>query len=158
MAKRRKQEVPASVTVERDAARWSRQLEQIQQAMDPFGIAASFRRAAEGWLANPDELAGTLSKLTRDVQALQLNAWQTATGLRPEPVQVPKPDDERFSDPVWNESAPFSLLKQYYLLYTHWLEEALFDAPDTPAMRHSGRASGSMPLRPTIISIPTRSR
>jgi polyhydroxyalkanoate synthase len=133
MAKRRKQEVPASVTVERDAARWSRQLEQIQQAMDPFGIAASFRRAAEGWLANPDELAGTLSKLTRDVQALQLNAWQTATGLRPEPVQVPKPDDERFSDPVWNESAPFSLLKQYYLLYTHWLEEALFDAPDTPA-------------------------
>ncbi len=132
MAKR-KYSLPASDAIQRSAAQWSEQFEKIHHAMDPFGIAASFRKAAEGWLANPEQLATALSKLTRDVQSLQLNAWQTATGLKPDPVLIPKPDDERFVDPVWNESAPFSLLKQYYLLYTHWLEEALFDAPDTPA-------------------------
>jgi len=124
---------PAPDAIQRSAAQWSEQFEKIHQAMDPFGIGASFRKAAEGWLANPEQLAAALSKLTRDVQSLQLNAWQTATGLKPDPVLIPKPDDERFTDPVWNESAPLSLLKQYYLLYTHWLEEALFDAPDTPA-------------------------
>jgi polyhydroxyalkanoate synthase len=133
MVKARKTGLPASDAVERSAAQWSDQIEQINHAMDPFGIGASFRKVSEGWLANPEQLAATLSQLTRDVQSLQLNAWQTATGLKPDPVQVPKPDDERFTDPVWNESAPFSLLKQYYLLYTHWLEESLFDAPDTPA-------------------------
>ena len=133
MAQPRKPVVPPSDAIERSAALWSEQLEKLHQALDPFGIAASFRKAGEGWLANPEQLASALSQLTRDVQSLQLNAWQTATGLKPDPVQIPKPDDERFSDPVWNESAPFSLLKQYYLLYTHWLEEALFDAPDTPA-------------------------
>ena len=138
MAKR-KVSLPASDAIQRSAAQWSEQFEKIHHSMDPFGIGASFRKAAEGWLANPEQLASALSKLTRDVQSLQLNAWQTATGLKPDPVLVPKPDDERFVDPVWNESAPFSLLKQYYLLYTHWLEEALFDAPDTPAKerRHS---------------------
>ena len=138
MAKR-KVSLPESDAIQRSAAQWSEQFEKIHHSMDPFGIGTSFRKAAEGWLANPEQLAAALSKLTRDVQSLQLNAWQTATGLKPDPVLVPKPDDERFVDPVWNESAPFSLLKQYYLLYTHWLEEALFDAPDTPAKerRHS---------------------
>lgn len=133
MAKSRKSVAPPSDAIERSTALWREQLEKLHQTMDPFGIGASFRKAGEGWLANPDQLAAALSQLTRDVQSLQLHAWQTATGLKPEPVQIPKPDDERFSDPIWNESSPFSLLKQYYLLYTHWLEEALFDAPDTPA-------------------------
>ena len=133
MTRARKEGLPASDAIQRSAEQWSEQLEKIQHAMDPFGIGASFRKAAEGWLANPDQLAAALAKLTRDVQSLQLNAWQTATGLKPDPVLIPKPDDERFTDPVWNESTPFSLLKQYYLLYTHWLEEALFDAPNTPA-------------------------
>ena len=133
MAKSRKSLAPPSDAIERSAALWREQLEKLHQTMDPFGIGASFRKAGEGWLGNPEQLAAALSQLTRDVQSLQLHAWQTATGLKPDPVQIPKPDDERFSDSVWNESAPFSLLKQYYLLYTHWLEEALFDAPDTPA-------------------------
>lgn len=132
MAKR-KDSLPAPDAIQRSAAQWSEQFGKIHHAMDPFGIGASFRKVAEGWLANPEQLATALSTLTRDVQTLQLNAWQTATGLKPDPVLLPKPDDERFIDPVWSESPPFSLLKQYYLLYTHWLEEALFDAPDTPA-------------------------
>ena len=35
--------------------------------------------------------------------------------------------------PAWSELPAFSLLKQYYLLYTHWLQEALFETPGVPA-------------------------
>ncbi len=112
---------------------WSERLEQLNQAVDPFGIGASFRKISEGWLAHPDRLVTELGKLTRGLQELQLNAWHGAMGLKPEPVVKPKPDDERFSDPVWADDPAFSLLKQYYLLYTHWLEDALFDAPGAPA-------------------------
>ena len=114
-------------------AQWSAQLDRINQMMDPFGIGDSFKQVANGWMAHPDQLANELAGLTRDVQALQLNAWQTATGLKPEPLVKPKADDERFSDPVWSDDPVFSLLKQYYLLYTHWLEDTLFETPDMPA-------------------------
>ena len=79
MAKARKTGLPASDAVERSAAQWSDQIEQINHAMDPFGIGASFRKVSEGWLANPEQLAATLSQLTRDVQSLQLNDLATVS-------------------------------------------------------------------------------
>ncbi len=39
MVKARKTGLPASNAVERSAAQWSDQIEQINHAMDPFGIA-----------------------------------------------------------------------------------------------------------------------
>ena len=124
---------PPDEPLQTGVGQWAARLEQINQAMDPFGIGDSFKQVADGWMANPDRLVGELADLTRDLQALQLYAWQTATGLQPKPIVKPKPDDERFVDPIWSEAPSFDLLKQYYLLYTHWLEDALFDAPDTPA-------------------------
>ncbi len=124
---------PAAEPSQTSMAHWAQQLDKINQAVDPFGIGASFKEVAEGWMASPDKLVAELSNLTRGVQALQLNAWQTATGLQPAPLIKPKADDERFVDPIWSDAPAFSLLKQYYLLYTHWLEDALFDAPDAPA-------------------------
>lgn len=125
--------LPAPGATQSGAAPWIDQLQQINHAIDPYGIGASFRKIAEGWAENPAQLTAAVSRLVRDVQQLQLNAWQTWAGLGPDPVVVPKPDDERFADPIWNEAPSFSLLKQYYLLYTHWLEDALFDAPGVPA-------------------------
>ncbi len=112
---------------------WTEQLAKLNQAADPFGVGASLAKAAEGWLVHPAELAAALAHLARDLQAMQLNAWQTATGLQPPPAVRAAPDDTRFADPVWSELPAFSLLKQYYLLYTHWLQEALFETPGVPA-------------------------
>lgn len=133
MARSKRSEIPSAELQSGAIQHWLAQLEQLNRTVDPLGIGGSFRKVAEGWAANPDRLASTLSELARDLQSLQLNAWQAASGLGPKPMVVPKADDERFADPVWTESLPFSLLKQYYLLYTHWLEEALFETPDAPA-------------------------
>src|SRR3990172_9746807 len=109
--------------------RWTEELTRLNQAADPFGVGASFFKVAEGWRAHPAELATALARLARDVQSMQLNAWQAATGLQPQPAVAAAPADERFADPMWSELPLFSLLKQYYLLYTHWLQEALFETP-----------------------------
>lgn len=133
MKKARVTQAVAEPEVPSAMAQWVEKMDQLRQTLDPFGIAASFRQVTEGWLANPDKLAEQLAQLTRDMQALQLNAWQAAVGLKPEPLVRARPDDERFADPAWADVPAFAALKQYYLLYTRWLEDALFDAPDTPA-------------------------
>lgn len=112
---------------------WARQLAQISHAVDPFGANASLANVAAGWFTHPAELATALVHLARDLQEMQLNAWQTASGLQPSPSVVAAPDDQRFADPVWSELPGFSLLKQYYLLFTHWLQEALYETPGVPA-------------------------
>ena len=114
-------------------ALWAERLQQLNLAMDPFGIGDSFKQVAAGWMAHPDKLTKELAGLTRDLQTLQWNAWQMASGIKPAPAVKPKAADERFADPAWSDEPLFSLLKQYYLIYTHWLEDVLFDAPDTPA-------------------------
>jgi polyhydroxyalkanoate synthase len=105
----------------------------LARAFDPFGIGTSLNRVAEGWLAHPGELAGVLAALVRELQATQLNAWQTAAGLTPPGQLAAERDDERFADPSWSEQPAFLALKQFYLVYTHWLQEALFETPGVPA-------------------------
>jgi polyhydroxyalkanoate synthase len=63
---------------------------------------------------------------------MQLHAWQAAAGLQPKQAHAAVADDERFVDPAWSQDPVFSALKQYYLLYTRWLEEALFESPGVP--------------------------
>lgn len=116
-----------------EPAQWAEQIAALGQAVDPFGIGSAFSDVAQGWLANPTRLASSLADFTRDVQAMQLSAWQAALGLQTTPVVKSAPDDARFADAAWTEQPAFALLKNYYLLYTHWLQEALFESPGVPA-------------------------
>jgi polyhydroxyalkanoate synthase len=113
--------------------RWADLFAGLSRALDPFGVGASFRTVAEGWLAHPDEFARAAASLARDLQAVHLNVWQCAAGLRPRPCVSAAPDDERFSDPAWNELPVYSALKQFYLLYSHWLQDTIYDTPGVPA-------------------------
>lgn len=112
---------------------WVKHFAKLARAADPFGVSASFGRVAAGWLTHPVELAGTLAELARDMQQLQLSAFHAALGLQTKaPIEAGR-DDERFTDPAWSEVPTLALLKQYYLLYTHWSQEALFESPGVPA-------------------------
>ena len=125
--------LPDAEELHANLARWTGELAKLDQAIDPFGIEASFAKVAEGWLGHPVELASALTKLGSKLQEMQLHAWQTATGLAPPTHVKAVPDDTRFADPLWTELPAFSLLKQYYLLYTRWLQETLFETPGVPA-------------------------
>jgi len=105
----------------------------LARAFDPFGIGTSLNRVAKSWLTHPAELVGVLGELARELQRTQLNAWQTTAGLPPPGQRAAERDDERFADPSWSADPAFSALKQFYLAYTHWLQEALFETPGVPA-------------------------
>lgn len=128
-----KTRLDASAAGAPDLAQWGEQLAALNQAVDPYGIGASFTAVTKAWFAHPAQLATSLADLVRDFQAVQLGAWQAAAGLPPSPVVKTAPDDARFADPAWSEIPAFALLKNYYLLYTHWLQESLFESPGVPA-------------------------
>ena len=125
--------LPDATALTASLDQWTAQVHKLNQSVDPFGIGASFDKVTEGWLTHPAELATELAKLARELQQLQLHAWQTACGLAPPHAVKAVPDDTRFADPLWTELPAFSLLQQYYLLYTRWLQEALFETPGVPA-------------------------
>ncbi len=119
---------------------WAGQAAKLDKSIDPFGVAKSFGKVAEGWLTHPADSALAVADLVRELQSLQLHAWLTATGLQPAPSVKIHADDARFADPLWSQLPAASMLKQYYLLYTHWLQETLFETPGVPA-RERRRAS-----------------
>lgn len=100
--------------------------------LDPFGIAAALRAVHQAWLDHPAELAAALANLFRDVQALQLETWKQAAGIGLEDSVPSAPGDERFADPAWSANPWFRTLKDCYLLYTRWLEQAVYDTPGVP--------------------------
>ena len=124
---------PNERAIEANIKRWTDQLPRLDQSLDPFGIGNSFARIAEGWLMHPAQLATALAKLSSAMQELQLHVWQSAAGLAPPKIIRAAPDDARFNDPLWITLPAFSFMKQFYLLYTHWLQETLFETPGVPA-------------------------
>ncbi|MDH5535259.1 MAG: alpha/beta fold hydrolase [Betaproteobacteria bacterium] len=109
------------------------ELARLNQALDPFGIGASFARVTQGWLGQPDDLSAALSRLALGLHNVQLSVWQSAVGLPPTaPVEAAR-DDARFADPAWSQVPALALLKQYYLAYTRWLEDTLYDSPGVTA-------------------------
>src|SRR5258706_9004627 len=125
--------LPDAAALHANLERWTGEFAKLDQAVDPFGIEASFAKLTEGWLAHPTELAAALARLGSSLQEIQFPAGRPASGFAPPTPVTTAPDDARFADPLWTELPAFSVLKQYYLLYTHWLNETLFETPGVPA-------------------------
>jgi polyhydroxyalkanoate synthase len=103
--------------------------ESVEGAVDPLGMAAPILHAQLAWMAHPQELAERMAQLSDDIWRLQCHSWRRALGLAdPDPV-VPNPDDQRFSDPVWTESASWDLVKEWYLALTHNVQDMLYETP-----------------------------
>jgi polyhydroxyalkanoate synthase len=101
----------------------------VEASVDPMGVAVPLAHAQMAWLMHPQELAKTLSCLSGDLLALQAHCWRRALGMASDDPIHPKDDDTRFSDPVWKDSASFDIIKEWYLLLTHHVQDALFETP-----------------------------
>jgi polyhydroxyalkanoate synthase len=96
---------------------------------DPYGIAAPILHAQMAWLMHPQELGERMASLSSALWELQWHTWRRAVGLpSPDPVK-PNADDPRFADPVWTESATWDLVKEWYLAFTHHMQDMLYDTP-----------------------------
>lgn len=103
--------------------------EQVEKQVDPFGITTSMANAQAAWLMHPQELARAMTGLTGDLLALQGHVMRRAIGLPSEDVVTPHGDDARFSDPVWEQSPTWDIVKEWYLAFTHRLEDMYFETP-----------------------------
>ena len=102
----------------------------LRDALDPFGMYAACVQVQQAWLKQPQALGEQLLALGSGLVALQAEAsCRLAGGDGCDLVPVVH-YDERFKDPSWDDNPLFDHLKEVYLLYTHWLEDAIYATPD----------------------------
>ncbi len=101
----------------------------VVACIDPLGMAEPLLHAQIAWLTHPQELSEHLAKVSSQLWQLQWHTWQRAFGLPSDDPVHPHEDDTRFSDPVWKESATWDLVKEWYLLATHGVQDMLYATP-----------------------------
>jgi polyhydroxyalkanoate synthase len=104
--------------------------EGVENTFDPLGMSAPILHAQLSWLVHPQELVDHLANLSSDLWKLQLHSLARLSGNSDsaDPI-LPHPDDVRFADPVWTESASWDLIKEWYLAVTHNMQDMLYDTP-----------------------------
>ena len=101
----------------------------VSKAIDPYGVTTSMLAAQMAWLMHPQELARAANALSGDLLALQSHVMRRALGMQSADVIQPHADDARFADPVWSESPTWDIVKEWYLAFTHRLEDMFFETP-----------------------------
>jgi polyhydroxyalkanoate synthase len=81
------------------------------------------------WLSHPQEMSETLTEFSTKLWELQAHSWHRALGMPSKDVVSPNPDDTRFADPIWSESATWDIVKEWYLMMTHQVQDMLYDTP-----------------------------
>jgi len=96
---------------------------------DPTAIGAAFFEMTARLMADPSRLAEAQLAWWKDALTLwQRTAERMLGGEAGEPVIAPAPDDRRFRDPAWSESAVFDFIKQSYLLAARTLQGTVRNA------------------------------
>ena len=92
---------------------------------DPLAIGAAFFEMTQRMMADPARLWEAQAALWTDYLQLWQETAQRLVGRDATPVIKAAPDDRRFRDPAWSESALFDFIKQSYLLTARWLHGAV---------------------------------
>lgn len=93
---------------------------------DPFDIAGSSLAVQQAWLRQPERLATLLQQLMLDAGRVHDRFARASMGIPSDPALAAVVYDERFQDPIWTDQPWFDYLKEMYLLYNHWLEDAIY--------------------------------
>ncbi|MDD2884904.1 MAG: alpha/beta fold hydrolase [Dechloromonas sp.] len=101
----------------------------VSKAIDPFGVTTSLLNAQMAWLMHPQEYFRAVNALSGDLLALQTHVTRRALGMPSDDVIAPNADDSRFADPIWTESASWDIIKEWYLAFTHRLQDMYFETP-----------------------------
>ena len=100
--------------------------------LDPFGIMPVCMSILEAWSRHPDQLQERMQDFYSGLMDVQRQVIQRSMGnFIPDSV-APVMADERFRDQAWTESPWFDFLKEYYLLCTRTVEDAIYSTPDVP--------------------------
>jgi polyhydroxyalkanoate synthase len=101
----------------------------LEANLDPFGVLSAVQEVQKAWLGNPQALSEEVRRLAEGVLKLQEHSLRRFAGSDEADAFPPVPEDERFRDPIWTENPCLDTLKESYLLWTRWLEDAIFKTP-----------------------------
>jgi polyhydroxyalkanoate synthase len=103
--------------------------EAVEANIDPMGMAMPLIHAQLAWAMHPQELAEAASEFSTQMLSMQWHSWQRMLGLPSDDVVSPNPDDNRFADSVWHDSATWDITKEWYLMATHYIQDMLYQTP-----------------------------
>lgn len=101
-------------------------------ALDPFGIVPACTAVVQAWGQAPEKLQARMQEFLTALLEVQRQVAERAVGHFVADFVPPVSYDERFQDKAWTDSPWFDFLKEYYLLYTRAIEDAIFATPDVP--------------------------
>jgi len=101
----------------------------FKTSIDPYGIWTSQMDAQLAWLQHPQALGHAADEFATDMVALYGHAMRRALGLSADEVYVPNPADARFAAPIWTESAPWDILKEWYLTISSRMQKLSLETP-----------------------------
>jgi len=110
-------------------AAWRAVNQAVEARLDPIGMATPLIHAQLAWLSHPEEMSEALTGFSTKLWELQVHSWRRALGMQSKDVIAPNPGDTRFADPVWSESASWDIVKEWYLMMTHQVQDMLYDTP-----------------------------
>jgi polyhydroxyalkanoate synthase len=108
---------------------WRAVNQAVEARVDPIGMATPLLHAQLAWLSHPQEMSEALAGFSAKLWDLQVHSWHRALGMPSKDVVSPNPDDTRFTDAVWNDSATWDIVKEWYLMLTRQVQDALYDTP-----------------------------
>ncbi|NJM10715.1 MAG: alpha/beta fold hydrolase [Synechococcaceae cyanobacterium SM1_2_3] len=104
--------------------------------LDPFDILGSSLAVQQAWLRQPERLGALLQNLAMDAHRVHDRFARASVGITTEPAVPAVIHDQRFQDAVWSDQPGFAYLKEMYLLYSRYLEDAIYATEDIdPAQR-----------------------
>lgn len=110
-------------------AAWRAVNQAVEARLDPIGMATPLVHAQLAWLSHPQEMSEALADVATKLWELQVHSWHRALGMASKDVVLPNPDDTRFADPIWSESATWDIIKEWYLMMTHQVQDMLYETP-----------------------------
>jgi polyhydroxyalkanoate synthase len=101
----------------------------VEAKIDPIGMTTPLMHAQLAWLSHPQEMSEALTEFSTKLWELQIHSWRRALGMWSKDFVSPNPDDTRFADPIWSDSASWDIVKEWYLMMTHQVQDMLYDTP-----------------------------
>ncbi len=111
-----------------------------QSPFDPFDIFGSSLAVQQAWLRQPERLAATVQDLALDAVRVHGRLVRAGCGIPSDPEVTAVRFDERFQQAAWTDQPWFAYLKETYLLYSRWLEDAIYatEGVDPQQRRRAG--------------------
>jgi len=94
---------------------------------DSGNISGAFMELGQKMLSDPQKMYDTQVNFMSDAMQLWQNTAQRLMGENIEPMIEPHRADRRFTDETWSENPWFDFIKQYYLLASKHLSDAVKD-------------------------------